>query len=659
MRGNCGLGGKVKVGTILDQIDLGSIALPEFQRGYVWNREQVRSLMHSLYRKYPVGSLMVWVTRPEDVAARGDGQMSPGSVKLLLDGQQRMTSLYGIVRGRPPKFFDGNEAAFKDLYFNVDDETFEFYAPIKMKDNPLWISVTEVIGEGIAGFTTRFIEAGLAGDELKSFINRLNAVAGVLDIDFHIEEVVGEDKTVDVVVDIFNRVNSGGTKLSKGDLALARICAEAPDARDDMKARISKWRNAGYQFSLDWLLRNINTILTGEARFAAMKDTTPDEFRYGLSRAEKAVDANLNMIASRLGLDHSRVLGAAGAIPLMSRYADKRGGNISDPRERDRMLYWYVNAMLWGRYAGSTESVLNQDLHLIESEEDPIGSLVTGLRQNRGDLRIQPNDFIGWSIGARFYPLLYMLTRVGGSRDWETGDELKSHILGRMSQLEVHHVFPKARLYKANFDRPQVNALGNYTFLTKETNLKVSDRDPADYLAEYAAKDPELLKSHWIPMDPDLWQIERYPDFLAARRELLAAAANGFLDRLWSGALPEPEAELSVTDRIEIPGSATSVSDEEEARTLGEVQAWVRMQGLPQGEMIAEIADESGTFLALFDLAWPDGLQPGLSQPVALLLNEEDEVEEVANRLGYRFFTAVPDFKEYVTQEIMAGAPSA
>lgn len=646
----------MKVTTILDQIDLGSIALPEFQRGYVWNREQVRGLMHSLYRKYPVGSLMVWVTRPEDAAARGDGQMSPGSVKLLLDGQQRMTSLYGIVRGRPPKFFDGNEAAFKDLYFNVEDEVFEFYAPIKMKDDARWISVTNLMQEGIATFMTHFVEAGVAGDQLKKYINRLNAVAGILDIDFHIEEVVGEDKTVDVVVDIFNRVNSGGTKLSKGDLALARICAEAPDARDQMKALLKKWEGAGYYFSLDWLLRNVNTILMNEARFTALKDVTPEQFRDGLKRSDKAIDAALNMIASRLGLDYWRVLGAPGAIPLLTRYLDVRGGHINEARQRDRLLYWYVHSMLWGRYASSTESVLNQDLHAIESPEGAVDNLVALLRQNRGSLTIEPNDFIGWSTGARFYPLLYMLTRVAGSRDWETGDELKAHILGKMSQLEVHHVFPKARLYEAGYERAQVNALGNYTFLTKETNIRVSDADPAVYLAKYADRDPALLESHWIPMDRELWHVDRYLDFLEARRELLAKAANQFLDRLWNGSLPEPEARLSVVERVEAPSVMTSIADEEEARVLGEIMTWVRLQGLPQGALIHEVAGEDGTVLALFDLAWPDGLQAGLSQPVALLLGEEIEVEEIANQLGYRYFTDVDTFREYVKREILAGA---
>lgn len=88
----------MKISTILDQIDLGSMALPEFQRGYVWNRDQVRKLMFSLYRKHPVGSLLVWMTKTENANARGDGNLTAGSVKLILDGQQRITSLYSTLR---------------------------------------------------------------------------------------------------------------------------------------------------------------------------------------------------------------------------------------------------------------------------------------------------------------------------------------------------------------------------------------------------------------------------------------------------------------------------------------------------------------------------------------------------------------------------------
>jgi uncharacterized protein with ParB-like and HNH nuclease domain len=87
----------MKVSTILDQVDMGSITLPEFQRGYVWNREQVRGLMDSLCRRHPVGSLLVWETRTDSVIPRGGTPTPPGKVRLLLDGQQRITSLYGII----------------------------------------------------------------------------------------------------------------------------------------------------------------------------------------------------------------------------------------------------------------------------------------------------------------------------------------------------------------------------------------------------------------------------------------------------------------------------------------------------------------------------------------------------------------------------------
>jgi len=92
----------LKVHTILDQIYLGAIALPEFQCGYVWNRNQVKGLMDSLFRRHPVGSLLVWETRTENADVRGDGRLQHGTVKLLLDGQQRVTSLYGLIRGKPP-----------------------------------------------------------------------------------------------------------------------------------------------------------------------------------------------------------------------------------------------------------------------------------------------------------------------------------------------------------------------------------------------------------------------------------------------------------------------------------------------------------------------------------------------------------------------------
>ncbi len=336
----------MKVETILDQIDLGAIALPEFQRGYVWNRDQVRGLMDSLYRRHPVGGLLVWVTKTEGADVRGDGTLATGQVELLLDGQQRITSLYGIIRGRPPKFFEGNADAFKGLHFHLHDEAFEFFAPVKMKSDPLWISVTELMQRGVGDFMLRLMEMPEAKENLPLYVNRINAVAGIREIEFHIERVTGEEKTVDVVVDIFNRVNSGGTKLSKGDLALAKVCAAWPDARAELNKRLDKWRAAGYHFRLEWLLRCVTTEVTGNGFFSALEHVDTPQFQQGLVQAEKHIDALLNLIAARLGLDFDDVLGSRYSFPLLVRYLARRNGHLADHRERDMLMYWYVHTFL-------------------------------------------------------------------------------------------------------------------------------------------------------------------------------------------------------------------------------------------------------------------------------------------------------------------------
>ena len=499
-------------------------------------------------------------------------------------------------------------------------------------------------------------------EQIPEYLNRINAIENIKSIDLHIEEVAGEDKTVDVVVDIFNRVNSGGTKLSKGDLTLAKICAQWPEARDEMKARLSKWKKAGYKFKLDWLLRCINAVTTGEALFTAMKNVTPDEFKEGLIQTEKVVDRILNLIANRLGLDHDRVLGSRFAIPLMCRYVTQRGGKLKSQAERDRLLYWYVHTLLWGRYSASTESVLNKDLEAIEladesGENGALDNLIANLRDNRGDLRLNESDFSGSSRGNRFYPLLYMMTRACHAKDWGTGDELTNHLLGHLSQLQIHHFFPKALLYKHGYRKREVNAIANFTFLTQETNLEVSKRDPTEYVPHYEERTPGAIETHWISTDPELLKLENYHDFLADRRKRLADTANEFLDKLVGGQVPDP-VDMEEADFVQravdfVPGSIES--DEEEAR-LEKCNRWCVKRGLPEGEISYELVHlETGKQLAFLDLAWPNGLQSGLTQPVCVLIDEGADVEDAASLAGYRCFSTMKAFRMYVKDEILAG----
>lgn len=618
----------MKLSDILYSIDAGQIALPEFQRGFVWNREQVRGLMTSLYRGYPVGGFLVWVTKTEGASARGDGDLAPGMVKLLLDGQQRVTTLYGLSRGRAPEFFDGNERAFTGLRFHVVDETFEFYAPMRMKDDSLWVDVTEVLRDGIGSYITAMAREPWSMHDTDQLLERLNRLHQIGSRDFHIEEVAGDDKDLDVVVDIFNRVNSGGTKLSKGDLALARVCAGWPEARRELRDRTDRWAEYGYSMSLDWFLRNITTILTDSSFFSSLRDVTPTEFREGILRAEKSVDRMLNLVASRLGLDHDRVLGGRYAFAVTSRYIDQLGRQMTG-EEQGKLLYWYLHTLMWGRYAGSVESNLNQDLQALR--EEGLDGLIDRLRIWRGELAVRPEDFSGWSVGARFYPILYMLTRIHGARDLGTGDALSAHMLGKMSSLEVHHIHPKKLLYAQGYSKSQVNAVANFCFLSKGSNLTISARNPEEYLAEVEQQHPGALASQWIPTDPSLWRIENYLGFLQARRGLLADATNTVLESLRNhdsdGSETEPHAKQGLI-RVNVLS--------ESSPELDELDAWLEEHQLLRGARDFMVTDPAtGEDVVLVDAAWPNGIAGGYTQPLAILMDPDKAERRALERSGY------------------------
>lgn len=636
----------MKINDVLSQIDLGNYALPEFQRGYVWTRSDVRKLMYSLYRDYPVGSLLIWDTATDPDIIRGDGTPSSGTVSLILDGQQRMTSLFGVIRGKAPQFFDGDASAFTNLYFNIDEETFEFYSQQKMKGDRAWVSVSEVIPDSGAFFTKVIAQRPDDMQYYAEAMTKLNKLSSIKDRDMPVQVVAGEDKTIDVVVEIFNNVNSGGTKLSKGDLALAKICAQWPDMRAEMKAILARLGKKGFWFKQDWLLRCLTVHLTRKAYFSELDGVSIADVKNGLKEVENYIGTCLDHISSRLGLDHDRVLGSHYAIVLMVGYLSMKGGKLSSAAEWDKLLFWYVHAFLWGRYAGSTESVLSQDLRVLEDGKG-VDGLIELIHQNRADLTLRPQDFWGWSKGARFYPLLYMITRVNHARDWGTGIELSQSLLGKNSSLQVHHIFPKHMLYSAGKTKSMVNALANYAFLTQQTNLDISDQKPEDYFPIYMEKCPGAIESHCVPTASHLLTIDAYDAFLEERRKLLAKSANAILEDLWKGKLAQPSAPMTKM-------SVTEPEDDEEA-VIEELVSWLKNEGFAPGiKDYSAVIGYAGTPI-IIDVAWPDGLQEGFTEPVALMINEEPGDIYRVNAAGYRVFTRADDLKNYVCTKYGAG----
>ncbi|MCY3807353.1 MAG: Coenzyme F420 hydrogenase/dehydrogenase, beta subunit C-terminal domain, partial [bacterium] len=197
---------------------------------------------------------------------------------------------------------------------------------------------------------------------------------------------------------------------------------------------------------------------------------------------------------------------------------------------------------------------------------------------------------------------------------------------------------------KKEYTRPEVNALANFSFLTAESNWKIGADDPAEYLAGCEDKHPGVLRSQWIPEDRSLWSLDRYPEFLKVRRTLLAAAANELLGTLRAGR-SSPDSRVAGSPGIsqEIPERSDdpqSVGDEDDADIAAVLALAARLRIAAPDAHYEICDDETGEVLAVADIAWPQGIQPGRAQPVALLLEPDPVAEEHLGERGYRFFTS-------------------
>ena len=419
-----------------------------------------------------------------------------------------------------------------------------------------------------------------------------------------------------------------------------------------MKAKLKEWAKAGYHFNLDWLLRSVNTVLTGEAKFQLPPRQERRRVQDGLKRATKHIDTSLNLIGGRLGLDHDQVLlrplrGAGhGALPRPAH------GARWTRRSATSCCSGFVQAGMWGRFSGSTESFIDQDLAALEGAGwrpgQAAGTAAALARRpacRAGPLhRLEPRRAVlSGALPADPH---------GRSARLGHGLPLKASLLGKMSRLEVHHIFPKAQLYKRKYRRPEVNALANFCFLTKDTNLDISDRLPEEYFPKFEARIPARWPRsgfRWIrrcgrsrtsatslrPARRCSRGAEPAHGGSAARRYALACRPGG--------ALPPPEST-----------SAGGITSEDEEAELEALNDWVehkacRVACWPSTLPIRYRRTEGGVRSGV-----ARRFQEELSQPVAVLLNEANETVAIASQAGFRCFTDVGSFKAYVLSEVLA-----
>jgi len=521
------IGHPLKVRELLDEIERGEILLPEIQRSYVWKGPQVTRLLDSLYREYPTGQILLWDTTllPIRKPMEGVGGVSENMVgrpKIVLDGQQRLTSLYLAL-------VEANSAI--KVHFNLETEQFQLYLR-RLDADPLWVPVREIVRnelhdlqvlEGIA----KSGGPGIGDPKSRVYLDRLQALKKIGEYKYPIEIFRSDD--YEEATELFVRINSAGTRLRAAELVLAQLAMRLPGVIvETFEQAIDEYEELGYALDARFLIRALIAVGTGQSKFRYLTEfweKSSQEIQNIWSDTRKGVDSAVNFVRHNARFESSDWLPSLNAlIPLVVFF-------ITHPRLAQDvevgLLRWFYVASLRTRYSGSSETAMDEDIKAVKGE-DPIDALYRNAVEGRA-VEVTPEEFddAGWR--NPLFPMTYAVARRRGAKDWFRGVALTTDVAGEDNEIQVHHIFPKALLRERGIRRKDIDEIANLAFLAARPNRQISRRPPEVYLAEIADKHPDRLEAQCVPLDRKLWNVDRYQDFLAARRKLLAGAVNDLL----------------------------------------------------------------------------------------------------------------------------------
>ena len=550
---------------LVRMIERGELRLPEMQRQYVWQSTRVRDLMDSLYRGYPSGAILLWETdEPPPLQEFAVSQQANPykTSRLLLDGQQRLTSLSAVIRGEPVQVRgrkrpmellfnlehpdalsvvlevdedapDGDDdvdhgedeadASEDDLQKRFDRMTF-VVATRKLEQLPHWVKVSEVFrSDSDSAFLKAAGVQGFDDPRFERYSQRLARLRAVRKYVYRMD-VLERTLSYEEVTEIFVRVNSLGAKLRSSDLALAQITAKWRGALATFQAVQSRFAKAGFDLELGIHLKNLIAFATGQSRFLTVGALPLDLLQDAWKQSVPAMEFAINFLKSNVGVDSPALLASPFLIVTLASYGHSRNYNLQ-PAESAALRRWVLLANAKGRYSrGSSETLLDQDLATLRSGGG-VEALLDRLRTQVGRLDITPEELEGRNQRSALFKTMFLAFRAAGAKDWRSQLAISLDHNGTMHRLQFHHIFPKAVL-KASYTSREADDIANLSFIGGRTNRQILDKAPAVYFPTVAS---DAFVAQCIPTSEALLVVEGYRAFLEQRRRLIAERLNEFL----------------------------------------------------------------------------------------------------------------------------------
>ena len=564
---------------LIQNIEIGEIGLPDIQRPFVWTPAKVRDLFDSMYKGFPVGYLLFWINSQENGARQiGAGIKQKVPRLLIVDGQQRLTSLYAVLKGKPVVNEDYEpyriNIAFRprDALFEVTDAAIRRDPEFIHDISQLWageVTRTRFVRDFIARLRQTHDVNEDEGDSLSESIDRLYDIQDYPFTALELSQTVTEEQ----VAEVFVRINSKGVTLNQADFILTLMSVFWDEGRGQLErfcrdarqpsTSIASPFNHFIEPDPDQLLRvsvglgfrrarlqHVYSILRGKDLETGLFSQERRIEQFELLKVSQAYALDLQnwheflKVLVRAGFRGSGMISSQ--VALLYSYAlyliGKREFQVNAFTLRNTIARWFFMATLTGRYTGSPESVMEEDLARLRPIRNAAGYLDTldriiqdSLTEDFWNITL-PNELATSAARSPSLFAYYAALNLLGARvlfsEMKVSELLDPSLRAKKSSLERHHLFPVGYLRNIGIsDSRELNQIANFALVEWSDNIDISDRSPAQYFPLYAARfsksEMEQMR-YWHALPPG-WEKMEYATFLTERRRWMARViCDGF-----------------------------------------------------------------------------------------------------------------------------------
>jgi hypothetical protein len=479
---------------------------------------------------------------------------------LLLDGQQRITSLSTVINGQP--ILVRNKRKPIDILFNLEhpdtleeeltsleeddfeDEDFEdddsldlqeelrkrtfVIESSRLRNDSSWVSVTDIFKKTDSQIL-RGIGVNSDDERWDKYTHRLSRVRQIENYEY-VMIILDKKMSYEEVTEIFVRVNSLGAKLRGSDLALAQLTSRWKGFMSELEQFAKEFdSNEDYMHETGIMVKTLVAVVSGQSKYKTVNRYSLEQYQNGWKLTKSALRFAYNFIKSNTRIDNLGLMGSPFLLVPIAYYSIRKNEKL-DKQEVNQLLLWFYVAHMKGRYSrGATESILDSDLAILRNGGS-LQDLLDHLKLQVRDYNVTASELKNRNIRSPYFSLLFLMAKQRGVKDWFSGLAISEKITGRTHALQFHHIIPKSLLKQQGHDRKVINDIANLTFIGGKTNRNISNKQPIEYLEEIVRKRGDgVYMDNYIPQDRALWEIDNFEQFIEYRRSAMVEDINSFI----------------------------------------------------------------------------------------------------------------------------------